>query len=99
MFWTLAILWLVYLLVGMAVGKWYWQRRHGLHKKVINGGADVIFSSVLPISLVWPILLFFPNFRDPELCACPNHVRTRAAARREAEAHLQALGEERDSRR
>jgi hypothetical protein len=25
MFWTIVLIWLVYMLIGMAVGKWYWQ--------------------------------------------------------------------------
>ena len=84
----------IYVMVGMAVGKWYWQRRHGVYKKVINGGADAIFSSVFPISFVWPILLFLPKFRNPDLCRCPDHVMTRDRARQDAEAYAAALARE-----
>ncbi|MDH6284934.1 hypothetical protein [Prescottella agglutinans] len=84
----------IYILVGMFVGKWYWQRRHGVYKKVLNGGSDVVFSSVFPISFVWPILLFLPKFRDPELCMCPDHVMARDQARQAAAAYEAALDRE-----
>lgn len=97
-FFGLLISWVIYLLIGMMVGKWYWQRRHGVYKKVINGGTDAVFSSMTPISLVWPVLLLMPKFRDPELCSCPDHVMARAEVNSKADSYHQALREERGHR-
>jgi hypothetical protein len=95
MSWATVIFVFIYIIVGAMLGKRYWQRRHGLYKKVFGGGADVIFSSVSPFLFLWPVFMLMPNFRDPELCQCPDHVMTRANFRREAEAYQQALEEER----
>jgi hypothetical protein len=86
---------LVYMFIGAMLGKRYWQQKHGVYKRVIGGGADVLFSSVFPWFFLWPVFLFIPKFREPELCQCPDHVQARATARRNAEAHQQALREER----
>jgi hypothetical protein len=90
---------LIYTFVGALIGKRYWERRHGVYKRVIGGGADALFSSVTPFMFLWPIFLFVPKFQNPELCECRDHVIARANARREAEAHQQGLREERQDGR
>ncbi len=88
-----------YVSIGMFVGKAYYQRRHGVYKKIINGGADAIFSIVTPISLVWPILFLFPGFRQPTLCRHPSHVLQRDAARAEYEQYQAAAARDDGYRR
>ena len=83
MLWATATFVFTYTIVGGMLGKRYWQRRHGLYKRVFGGGADVVFSGVFPFFFIWPILMLMPNFRDPELCQCPDHVMTRANLRRQ----------------
>lgn len=84
----------VYTLTGLFLGKWYWQRRHGLYIKVINGGYDALFTSVSLFIWFWPIMLLFPNFRNPTLCECRDHVLKRAQIRQENAAYQRALGEQ-----
>ncbi len=93
---------IVYELIGIIVGKWYWQRRHGLRKKIFLQGSaaawDVVFSSILMFIFIWPILLFFPKIRNPELCSCPGHVEKRAQMRQDYANYQQALADERRDR-
>lgn len=89
---TVFVLGVVYVFVGMFVGKWYWQRRHGVYKQVFGGGADALFSAVFPISIVWPVLFLFPGFRNPELCRHPSHILERDQNRAQLE-QFQAAAE------
>lgn len=96
---TVFVIAIVYILIGMAVGKYWYQRRHGVSIKVINGGANVIFSSVFPISFIWPVFLFIPSLRDPELCRHPGHILARDAARADYEQYQAAAERDEQYRR
>lgn len=92
---TVTIVTLAYCLIGLWLGKRYWQQRHGVYKRVFGGGADVLFSMVFVFMFLWPALLLMPQFREPELCRCPDHVMARADLKRQVDAYDQALRDER----
>ena len=87
---TLFIFIIAYTLTGMFVAKSWYQQRHGIHFKLINGGADAIFSSVFVMSFVWPLILIVPSLRNPKLCRHPSHVLARDEARQRYEQYQAA---------
>lgn len=95
---TVFIVTAVYISIGMAVGKFWYQRRHGVYIKVINGGANVIFSAVFPISFVWPLFVIVPQLRNPELCRHPSHVLARDEARQDYANYQAALARDEQHR-
>ncbi|MGW4243828.1 hypothetical protein [Nocardia sp. NPDC004722] len=69
----------IYELVGVAVAKVLYPRRHGIAIKIINGGWGA--TPALPIVLLWPLWLALPGLRNPELCRHPHHIMARDEAR------------------
>ncbi|MEU6582483.1 hypothetical protein [Nocardia sp. NPDC046763] len=70
---------IVYDVIGVAVAKVLYPRRHGIGIKIINGGMDA--APALPIVLLWPLWLAIPSLRNPELCRHPHHILARDEAR------------------
>ena len=79
-----------YLIVGIAVAKILYRRRHGVRIKIYGGGVDAI--PALPYMLFRPVYLLVPGLRNRDLCRCPAHVMARDEARAGYE-RLQAAAE------
>lgn len=81
---------LVYYLIGVFLGKSYWQKRHGLHRRLADrSGTELAWM------FLWPLFLAMESKRAPELCACPDHVMRRAQLHQEEAAYQAALRQER----
>jgi hypothetical protein len=76
---------------GIVNARYYYRRRHGL---LLTPGAQGKNAAVL-FSMFWPIALFAPAYRGPQLCTHQAHVRRRADNRQVAAEHEQLVREER----
>ena len=88
-------LFLVYFIVTLVFVHKYYARRHGIRLNRFRGNElsiSLIFAVF--IGIIWPIAIFVPSLRYPQLCTCPEHVFRRQEARREAERYHEALQEE-----
>lgn len=81
----------LYMVIGTSLGRLYYRRRHGVRLGTGWGAFDSGSLRVFALTFVWPIAVFVPTLRDPELCLHQHHVLERARARRSHEAHHEAL--------
>lgn len=88
-------LFLAYFIVSLVFVHKYYARRHGIRlNRFRDNELSISFIVAVFIGVMWPVTIFVPSLRYPELCACPEHVFRRQQARREAERYHEALQEE-----
>lgn len=96
---TLFVIEAAYILIGIGVAKFWYQRRHGVPIKIINGGWNAVFSSAFPMSFIWPLILLMPSLRNPELCRHPHHIMQRDEMRAEYDRYRAAAERDEQFRR
>ncbi len=84
--WIVAALVLAYLVAMRYVGRRYFAHRHGVSLE--KGEVGVLSAGM--IGVVWPITIFLPGVREPELCSHHRHVLQRNSLRAEAD-HVNEL--------
>lgn len=88
----------VYMLIGAPIAKHYYRKKHGVSIRIIGGGMNAVLSGAMNLTLIWPLVLFMPHFRDPQPCTHSDHILARAQARDHAEQVQAAYDRERGSR-
>lgn len=89
------VLVLAYFIVALVFTHKYYARRHGFRLNYFRGNNFSIGLMVASfIGAMWPIIIFVPSLRYPQLCTCPEHVFQRQEVRRETERYQAALEEE-----
>lgn len=86
-----------YAVIGRAIGTSYWRRKHGVYRSFFFS-TEAIFTGMfgfLAVGLTWPVSIFIPAVRAPELCTHGSHILERDSARREYEQMEDALRRER----
>jgi hypothetical protein len=85
------ILVIVYLVGLRVVGRRYFARRHGL----LWRRGDIGGMRAALVGMAWPVTVWLPTVRQPELCSHHNHVLQRNQLRAEIEMVEQLRRDER----
>ncbi|MDN5931059.1 MAG: hypothetical protein L0I24_08355 [Pseudonocardia sp.] len=96
LFGLFAVLLLLYVGIGNFIANRYFRRRHGVRGRLGRGLAsfDSGWVGSLAVSMTWPVAVFSPAVRDPELCTHQHHVLARDGDRRRAQEAQEALRRE-----
>lgn len=84
------IIWIVGVII---FGRRYYARRHGVRLDDSNKYSIGSIAAAL-VGAAWPITIFSPAFRSPQLCTCPDHLLARQQQRRYEDSVREALREE-----
>lgn len=89
---------LVFLVLIYLVGGWWYMRvwfarRHGVGFDKKDSGAY----SAAYVGIIWPIAIFVPSIKYPQLCTHSHHVLARQQAEHEANGVLEQLEREREA--
>lgn len=92
------VVFVLYLLGGLIVGNLYYRRRHGVAGNLgwgWSGQPGQMAAAV--IAATWPVAIFLPSTRKPQLCRHRDHILARDESRRlsgaASEAYRREMGE------
>ena len=91
--WFFGILFVIYMVGGYWYTLLWFSRRHGVVFDKSDSGA---YSAVL-VGVIWPIAIFVPSIKYPQLCTHSHHVLARQQQRSEEESVREALHREREA--
>ena len=90
--WFIGILFFIYLVGGWWYTRVWFARRHGVGFDKHDTGA---YAAAF-VSVMWPVAIFVPSIKYPQLCTHSHHVLARQQAEQEADSVSEQLDRERE---